>query len=313
MKGLFEHKSPLFQFGILMFIFLVGLIFASLAATVTGFVTSQFADGADTSDLQFFNLHFSMVLSDLFAFFLPAVLTAYLCCQYPSKWLKTKTKPRPSAFLFAILMMIFMTPTVEIAGFLNLKLTLPEFMAPIETFIRNLEDMAGELTQTMLNRKDIISFITNLLVIGVLAGIVEEFLFRGALMSIIRRKITNPHVAVIIVAAIFSAVHFQFYGFLPRMILGVLLGYMLVLSGNIWVPVTAHFFNNAVAVIMVYTGISDTTEQTVLVSDTTTPAGWALASAIALCGIIITYYCAKKLTNFSVSTRNRDRDISREQ
>jgi membrane protease YdiL (CAAX protease family) len=91
-----------------------------------------------------------------------------------------------------------------------------------------------------------------LLVVALIPAIGEEFLFRGALMRILGAWIKKPHLVVWITAFIFSAFHFQFYGFFPRLLLGAFLGYVYLYSGNIWVPITAHFLNNGLAVVMEY-------------------------------------------------------------
>ena len=92
----------------------------------------------------------------------------------------------------------------------------------------------------------------NLVVMAVVPAIGEEFLFRGLLQRLFTSFFKNRHASIWVTAAIFSAIHMQFYGFLPRMMIGAMLGYMLVWSGSIWVPVTAHFINNALAVIFSY-------------------------------------------------------------
>ncbi len=53
-------------------------------------------------------------------------------------------------------------------------------------------------------------------------------------------------------AILFSALHMQFYGFFPRMLLGAFFGYLLLWSGSLWLPIIAHFVNNCVAVIFYY-------------------------------------------------------------
>ena len=88
--------------------------------------------------------------------------------------------------------------------------------------------------------------------IAVIPAIGEEFVFRGILHKVFRQWTGNAHIAVWISAFLFSAMHMQFYGFLPRLFLGAVLGYMLVSTGNIWVPVLAHFFNNTAAVTVFY-------------------------------------------------------------
>ena len=101
----------------------------------------------------------------------------------------------------------------------------------------------------MSNGADLIIMI---LIVGVLTGIGEEFVFRGVLQRLFLDKFRNPHIAVWITAVIFSAVHFQFYGFVPRMLLGAFFGYLLVWSGNIWLPIIAHALNNSFSVAGAY-------------------------------------------------------------
>jgi len=91
-----------------------------------------------------------------------------------------------------------------------------------------------------------------LLIMAILPAIGEEFLFRGFLMRYFSSFVKNIHLNIIIVSIIFSALHLQFYGFLPRMALGILLGYLFYWSGSIWLPIVVHFANNAMTVIVYY-------------------------------------------------------------
>jgi len=103
--------------------------------------------------------------------------------------------------------------------------------------------------------------IYNLLLMALLPALSEETLFRGTLQQMMYKGTssistsnnspnTKQHVAVWVSAILFSAIHFQFYGFVPRMLLGVLFGYLLLWSGSLWLPILAHFTNNAMAVIL---------------------------------------------------------------
>ena len=95
-------------------------------------------------------------------------------------------------------------------------------------------------------------WIINLFIMAILPAIGEEMLFRGIIQRYFINIIKNYHIAVWITAVIFSLFHLQFYGFIPRLVLGALLGYMMVWSGNLWVPITAHFFNNAFGVTVYF-------------------------------------------------------------
>ena len=89
----------------------------------------------------------------------------------------------------------------------------------------------------------------NVLIVGVAAGFSEELLFRGAFQRLLTTGGMNRHLAVWAVAFVFSAVHMQFFGFFPRLLLGAYFGYLLLWTRNIWVPVAAHTLNNTIYVV----------------------------------------------------------------
>jgi hypothetical protein len=125
-------------------------------------------------------------------------------------------------------------------------------MAGIEQWMKDSEDKAAKLTDVFLNVKSPGTFLINLLMIGIIPAIGEEFMFRGVLQKLFHQWTKNIHFAVIFSAFLFSAMHMQFYGFVPRFLMGVMMGYMFVWSGSLWVPVLIHFTNNSVAVLMAY-------------------------------------------------------------
>jgi membrane protease YdiL (CAAX protease family) len=89
------------------------------------------------------------------------------------------------------------------------------------------------------------------IIIALLPAIGEEVCFRSILQRIIIQITRNAMSGILITAFIFSALHFQFEGFLPRMFLGFMLGYLYWYSGSIWTSMLAHFVNNAVQVVVV--------------------------------------------------------------
>jgi membrane protease YdiL (CAAX protease family) len=94
--------------------------------------------------------------------------------------------------------------------------------------------------------------LVNLFMIGILASVGEELIFRGLLQRLLFGLVRNVHVAIIITAILFSAFHFQFFSFLPRLILGLILGYLMFYGRSIWYPILAHFVNNTMGVIYYY-------------------------------------------------------------
>ena len=124
-------------------------------------------------------------------------------------------------------------------------------MSGIEEWMRMQENRAKAITENILVTDNFGTYLINIIVMALVPAIGEELYFRATLQNTIARSI-NPIWAAVITAVLFSTFHLQFYGFLPRLLLGFLLGYMLVCTQNIIVPVAAHFFNNFVAITAYY-------------------------------------------------------------
>jgi uncharacterized protein len=134
----------------------------------------------------------------------------------------------------------------------NKAMHLPEGLAGLEQWMRSSEDSLAKLTEFLTGFKSIGQLVFALFVIAFLAGLAEEVLFRGVLQNIFLRLFGNHHAAIWTAAFIFSAIHIQFYGFFPRMLLGAIFGYLYVWSQNLWIPIFGHFVNNGFAVIGAY-------------------------------------------------------------
>jgi membrane protease YdiL (CAAX protease family) len=198
-------------------------------------------------------------------------------------------------------MVFLILPTIEITSYLNQKIHLPEFMSPLEKWMYETEENLTQVTESLLSEKGIIPFTINIFIIAIMAGLAEEILFRGALLSIIRKKTANPHLSVWIVAIVFSAIHFQFYGFIPRILLGVFLGYLLYWSNSIWVPIFAHFLNNAIAVTGSYLGFFSDDPDTNITSEIPgiKTEEIIITIIIAITAFILFVICAKIMKRIS--------------
>lgn len=129
---------------------------------------------------------------------------------------------------------------------------LPQWLGGVEEWMRRTEKTAAEATKMFLEVTTYQALLFNIFMIAIIPSIGEEFIFRGVVLRLFRQWSGSLHVAVWVSAILFSAMHMQFFGFLPRLFLGLVLGYMFVWSRNIWVPVFAHFFNNAAAVVLYF-------------------------------------------------------------
>lgn len=134
----------------------------------------------------------------------------------------------------------------------NQNLHLPQTLAPLEQWIRDKEKSLEGITKYLTTFSSPGQLLVAIVVIAVIPAIGEEVLFRGVLQRNFSYWTGNVHIGIWLAAILFSAIHVQFLGFFPRMFLGALFGYVYVWSGNIWVPIFAHFVNNGFTVLMVY-------------------------------------------------------------
>jgi len=125
-------------------------------------------------------------------------------------------------------------------------------MKEIEKSMRAQEDTMEVLTTRFMQMGNVKDLFINLIVIAFLPAFIEELFFRGLLQTLIHKWLKNIHITIIITAIFFSAIHMEFFGIIPRTILGLILGYLFYWSGSIWSSIFFHFLNNASAVILVF-------------------------------------------------------------
>ncbi|MGL4292842.1 MAG: CPBP family glutamic-type intramembrane protease [Bacteroidales bacterium] len=182
-------------------------------------------------------------------FLIPAIVMAKLVSSNPARYLSLTTKPSFKQIGYTILGMLFITPVMGLIIEWNEGITFPSFLAPIETWMREKEDLAKGMTELMFQTRSWSDWIINLMLAAVTAALCEEFFFRGMLQHLFHDKWRKNLPAILLSAFIFSAIHLQFYGFVPRFLLGAYFGLLLIWSGSLWLPVLAHFLNNALALI----------------------------------------------------------------
>ena len=198
------------------------------------------------------NLFAMLTMQDILAFILPAVVTMAIIYRRPFHVMGLDRAPSWLAITIVILFYVISLPAMNWLVEMNKAMSLPSWMAGIEQAMRAAEDSAAEVTQEMLNINSVGQLILCVLVVGVMAGLSEEMLFRGAMLRTMQDSRLGKHAVVWITAILFSAFHLQFYGFVPRMLLGVWLGYLFVWTGSLWVPIIAHTLNNSTVVLMSY-------------------------------------------------------------
>jgi len=216
-------------------------------------------------------------------FIVPALTIGWLASENPFGYLGFKRDFDWTGFALMILVLLASEPMVAYSGILNEAMNLPEFLAGVESWMSDMEEKAMDLTETFLNVTSLGGLSVNLLMIALIPGIGEELFFRGLLQPLFQRWFKNTHVAVIFTAVLFSALHMQFYGFLPRMLLGIVFGYLFVWTKNMWYPILAHIIHNSIPVVAYYLYASDKTS--ISVDEVGTGSStwiWALGGSILL-------------------------------
>ena len=191
-------------------------------------------------------------------FLLPPLCMAYLWSKQPLEWLKLKSErvKVKGERVWAVVLMLVALPAINLLAHINEQIALPAFLEPLEAWMKTQEETAKNLTDQFMHVTSFGGLIINLLLMAVLPAISEELTFRGVLMNLFKVKGESvPHLAIWCSAILFSAIHLQFYGFVPRMLMGALFGYMLVWTGSLWIPILMHFTNNAMAVILYFVSL----------------------------------------------------------
>lgn len=186
------------------------------------------------------------------AFIFPAWLTAFLCTPKPYEYLGVTEHVKSSEFLIIFVIYLAAVPFLNSMISWNSTFSFPESLSGIETQLREWEDSAAEITQKILNNPSWGALISGILIVGCLTGFAEEMFFRAGLLRAFLKLGINKHVGIWITAIIFSAVHFQFFGFIPRMLIGAFLGYIFVYTQSVWTAAFAHALNNSLTVLMAW-------------------------------------------------------------
>jgi membrane protease YdiL (CAAX protease family) len=248
-----EENNPYLQLLMLAGYALLGMIVFTLIAMVIIMVMYGMRAVTDPYVLSGANpkylpaLQSLLIATSLGLFFCPAILLPISEGKPPHRFYNFK-KPDLKILGLVLLIMLVSMPFMEWVVLTNQKLTLPDFLKDLERWIRRKEDETMQVTILLLNMKGTGELLWNLLMIALVPAVSEELMFRGAIQRTFGRIFKNPHVAIWLSAALFSAIHIQFYGFLPRMLLGAGFGYIYLWSGSLWYSMLGHFINNAYAV-----------------------------------------------------------------
>lgn len=221
-----------------------GLIIGSVLGVIFPIVT-----GSDIMGLN--SLRFMQISSQIFTFVLPPIVYALLIKENPFKSLGFNKTTITWLFL-GVAMMYAILPLNSVFAEWNANIKFPDSMTDFERLLQDMQERATEIMERFVNVTSIGGLILNLFMIAGLAALGEELLFRSIIQTSLIKVCKNAHIGIIIASAIFSIIHMEFYGLLPRFVLGMLLGYMYYYSRSIWIPIAMHFANNGTIVFLYY-------------------------------------------------------------
>jgi len=181
-----------------------------------------------------------------------AVIAQFLFSKSPFRVLGLTMAPEKNNVMLTIGFMLIALPFVTWLGYINSFLDFPEALQWLEDWMQSTEETNQRTVKKFLQMDSFGDLALNLVVIAFVTAIGEELVFRGVLQQLIIPLFKNYHIGIWVSAAIFSAFHMQFYGFLPRMFLGMLFGYTFYWTKNLYLPILAHFINNGFAVVATY-------------------------------------------------------------
>ncbi len=237
-------------------------------------------------------LKYFQIISQIGLFIISSFFFAFLVNGRPFSFFGLNKNPKITLIGIAIIIGLVSSPFLNWVMEINYSVHLPASLSSLENWMREMETEAMRLTELFLSGGDWSSLLVNLLMMAVLAGLGEELLLRGIVQPLFIRITKNAHLGIWLAAALFSLMHFQFFGFFPRMILGALFGYYYYWSRNLWIPIIAHILNNGF--IVAYAFFSGTTEMMPKLgeeSTTESPSGLLiiLSLSLSIAGLMFFY------------------------
>jgi membrane protease YdiL (CAAX protease family) len=255
----FRGMKPFSQFMFSMFVVIVSFLaflILSLVAAIPFFGLDSMLSMPNINDLNnpesLMILKYFQVVQSIGVFIVPPFILAWLFHGKITEYLYLNRTVNFESVLLVLVLSFAASPFINFIGEINANMQFPEWLSGVENWMKNAEENAAELTEAFLKVETTGGLLFNIFMIAFLPAIGEELLFRGVIQRIFTNWTKSHHWGVWISAILFSALHMQFYGFIPRMLLGVLFGYLLVWSGSMWLPIIAHFINNGVAVVVMF-------------------------------------------------------------
>lgn len=248
-----QTYNPLTQLAYLLLLAGVGIVIGTLATFGIALTTIH----APLSNLaqeilkpeNIASSRWMQVVATFFYMAVPAYIFAKIISQNPIQQLGFKSQINIKQFGLVVLIIVSALFVSGALGELNNMIPLPE---NLESKFKAMEDQYNTQVIALTSMNSVKDFIISLLLIALLPAVFEEMFFRGALQQVFIKLFSYPLAGILVTAIFFSAIHLSFYGFIPRMFLGIMLGYLFYFSKNLWLNIIAHFLNNAIALTQMF-------------------------------------------------------------
>ena len=212
-------------------------------------VLTKSVESMTDNDIRF--IRYILIIQDLSFLIIPGVILLSAINRPGSKFIELKI-PELKDIGLVILLTICVFPVSSFTGQINSAIHLPTWLSGMERWMMEKEQSADNLINSLVASDTFWTMLLNLLIVALIPAIAEEIIFRGVIQKIFTRLFRSGHLAIWFTAFIFSAIHFQFLGFIPRFILGLIFGYLFFWGRTLWLPIVSHFVNNAFPVILTY-------------------------------------------------------------
>lgn len=226
---------------------LAGILTLAISIAMGGNLANIMNDIQNPANVN--TLRLIQVVSTAAAFFLPAYMTALIMSRRPMRFLGFNREFDSKQLVLALALMFFAALAAGALAYLTELIPLSDWLT---NKFKGLEAAYASQVEAIANMKSFGDYLIALFMIALLPALFEETFFRGGMQNLLTKAIPIPWLAIIITSIIFSLIHFSYYGFLSRVCLGMVLGLIYYHSGNLWLSILAHMFNNALAITQMY-------------------------------------------------------------
>ncbi|MEL7119924.1 MAG: type II CAAX endopeptidase family protein [Bacteroidota bacterium] len=247
-----QDTPPFFVLMLLLVAVLIGLLIGNLTVLIVSNLMGHdlqklLLSVRQDSPLEIRNMLRTINLVSHFTTFTlsSVILALFLYKKKMLSYFKLDKMPSINNLGFGVLFIMASFPLAIFIMWINQQIPLPEWAV-------TMEESASGMLKSVLNMQSPVELLFNLLVVAVLPAVGEELLFRGVVQQQIEKSTKNGILAIWITATVFSAIHLQFEGFFPRLLLGAILGYLFYWTKNLWVPILAHFVFNGTQIVGKY-------------------------------------------------------------